>query len=139
MRSVVRSVKVNFLSALAGRQHLPVGHAHHVNALLQALKQGRDETAHASLPISISSHISAVVALVVNVASAMVLMKYRTGDANVRAVWLFSRNDALGNLAVVIAAAVIAVLFLHSASEILRDSLRELRADKPVSASPQSK
>jgi Co/Zn/Cd efflux system component len=46
----------------------------------------------------------AVVGLVVNVASAIVLMKHRTGDANVRAVWLFSRNDALGNLAVVIAA-----------------------------------
>lgn len=85
----------------------------------------------------------AIVALTVNAAAAMVLMKHRTGDANVRAVWLFSRNDALANLAVVIAAgvvwltgsawpdlivaAIIAGIFLHSAFEILRDSLRELR------------
>jgi hypothetical protein len=33
-----------------------VGHAHHVNALRQALKQGRDGTAHASLPISCIGH-----------------------------------------------------------------------------------
>ena len=37
----------------------------------------------------------AVVALAVNVAAAMVLMKHRDGDANVRAVWLFSRNDGV--------------------------------------------
>lgn len=47
-------------------------------------------------------------ALVVNVAAAVVLLPPRTGDANVRAVWLFSRNDALGNLAVVIAAVLVA-------------------------------
>src|SRR5688572_29204598 len=45
--------------------------------------------------------------LVVNVAAALVLIPHRTGDANVRAVWLFSRNDAIGNLAVVIAAVLI--------------------------------
>ena len=66
------------------------------------------------------------------------------GDANVRAVWLFSRNDAVGNVAVVAAAllvavmdspwpdlltaAVIAGLFLHSAVQIVRNARRELRS-----------
>jgi Co/Zn/Cd efflux system component len=84
-----------------------------------------------------------LVALVINVAAALVLLPYRTGDANVRAVWLFSRNDALGNLTVVIAAVlvawsgtawpdlivalVIAGLFLHSAWNIVRDARNELR------------
>lgn len=84
-----------------------------------------------------------LVALVVNVASAAVLIPHRTGDANVRAVWLFSRNDAIGNAAVVLAAllvawtaspwpdlavaVVIAGLFLHSAWSIVRDARSDLR------------
>src|SRR3546814_406123 len=36
-----------------------------------------------------------IIALAVNVAAALVLIPHRTGDANVRAVWLFSRNDAI--------------------------------------------
>lgn len=84
----------------------------------------------------------AVVALVVNIAAALVLIPHRTGDANVRAVWLFSRNDAIGNLAVVIAAGlvawldsewpdivvalVISGLFLHSAWSIVLDARRDL-------------
>ena len=83
-----------------------------------------------------------LVALVVNVASAAVLIPHRTGDANVRAVWLFSRNDAIGNAAVVVAAllvawtvspwpdlvvaVVIAGLFLHSAWSIVRDARSDL-------------
>lgn len=84
-----------------------------------------------------------VVALLVNVTSALVLSRFREGDANVRAVWLFSRNDAVANVAVIAAAglvawtgsawpdlavaAVIALLFLHSAYEILRGARAELR------------
>ena len=41
-----------------------------------------------------------VIALAINVAAAWVLIPHRTGDANVRAIWLCSRNDALGNVAV---------------------------------------
>ena len=83
-----------------------------------------------------------VIALVVNILSVLVLLQYRTGDANVRAVWLFSRNDAIGNLAVVVAAGlvawsgsmwpdlvvavVIAGLFLHSAWSIIADARRDL-------------
>lgn len=84
-----------------------------------------------------------LVGLVINVTAALVLLPHRSGDANVRAVWLFSRNDALGNLAVVIAAVlvawsgtgwpdlvvafVIAGLFLHSAWSIVTDARNELR------------
>ncbi len=83
------------------------------------------------------------VALAVNAAAA-VLIPHRTGDANVRAVWLFSRNDAIGNAAVVVAAglvwwtgtpwpdlavaAAIAGLFLQSSWSIVRDALGDLRA-----------
>jgi len=86
--------------------------------------------------------ILGAVALAVNVAAALVLIPHRTGDANARAIWLFSRNDALGNLAVLVAAAlvawtaspwpdlvvafVIAALFLQSAWSIVRDARREL-------------
>lgn len=82
-------------------------------------------------------------ALAVNVTAAFILSRYRDGDANVRAVWLFSRNDALANVAVIIAAglvawtgkawpdlvvaAIIAALFLHSAFEILRSARLELK------------
>lgn len=43
-------------------------------------------------------------ALAVNVAVAALLFRYRSGDANMRSVWLCSRNDAIGNLAVLAAA-----------------------------------
>ena len=83
-----------------------------------------------------------VMALAVNVAAAIVLIPHRTGDANMRAVWLFSRNDAIGNVAIVAAAflvawtdapwpdlvvsAAIAALFLHSAWMIIRDARTDL-------------
>ena len=70
------------------------------------------------------------------------MIPHRTGDANVRAVWLFSRNDAIGNVAVVVAAGlvawtstpwpdlvvavVIAGLFLHSSWSIVRDARTDL-------------
>lgn len=84
-----------------------------------------------------------MIALIVNISAALVLSRFREGDANVRAIWLFSRNDALGNIAVIIAAAlvawtgsawpdlvvaaVIALLFIHSAYEIIRSALSERR------------
>lgn len=88
--------------------------------------------------------IFGIIAFAVNVGAALVLMPHRTGDANMRAVWLFSRNDAIGNLAVVLAAGlvfvtespwpdlvvafVIAGLFLHSALSIVKDARTELQA-----------
>ena len=43
-------------------------------------------------------------ALAVNAGVAMLLYRFRTGDANMRSVWICSRNDALGNIAVMLAA-----------------------------------
>jgi len=45
-----------------------------------------------------------VLALAANVASVLILVRYKDGDANVRSVWLCSRNDAIGNIAVMVAA-----------------------------------
>lgn len=86
--------------------------------------------------------IFGAIALAVNIAAALVLIPHRKGDANVRAVWLFSRNDAIGNAAVVVAAglvwwtgtpwpdlvvaAVIAALFLQSAWSIVADARADL-------------
>jgi Co/Zn/Cd efflux system component len=47
----------------------------------------------------------AVLALLANAAVALLLYRYRDGDANMRSVWICSRNDVLGNLAVIAAAA----------------------------------
>src|SRR6478672_1919481 len=58
--------------------HLPVGHAHHVNALRQALKQGRDGTAHASLPISmcrLSKQLTTIVVSVHQIADVKVPLR----------------------------------------------------------------
>jgi len=46
-----------------------------------------------------------VLALVANAGVALMLYRFRGGDANMRSVWLCSRNDAIGNLAVILAAA----------------------------------
>jgi Co/Zn/Cd efflux system component len=93
-----------------------------------------------------------VLALAANVASVLILMRYKDGDANVRSVWLCSRNDALGNVAVMIAAAgvwatatawpdlivaaVMAGLFLTSSFQILRRAAAELRSTKTPALAP---
>nr|WP_222427402.1 hypothetical protein [Hyella patelloides] len=43
-------------------------------------------------------------ALVANVAVALMLFRFRSGDSDMRSVWLCSRNDAIGNVAVMVAA-----------------------------------
>lgn len=49
--------------------------------------------------------IVGIVALIANAGVAVMLYRYRSGDANMRSVWICSRNDAIGNIAVVLAAA----------------------------------
>jgi Co/Zn/Cd efflux system component len=82
-------------------------------------------------------------ALAANVASVVILMAYKDGDANVRSVWLCSRNDAIGNVAVMIAAlgvwgtmtawpdlivaAILGGLFFNSSIKILRHAWAEYR------------
>lgn len=83
-------------------------------------------------------------ALAANMASVALLMRYRDGDANVRSVWLCSRNDAIGNVAVMVAAlgvfgtgtawpdllvaGIMSALFLSSSVQILRQGMAEYRA-----------
>ena len=56
------------------------------------------------VPLATTMGAIALVALVANIAVAWMLYAFREGDANMRSVWLCSRNDAIGNLAVFIAA-----------------------------------
>lgn len=57
-----------------------------------------------SAPEAETMGIIGAAALVANVVVALMLYRYRTGDANMRSVWVCSRNDAIGNLAVMAAA-----------------------------------
>tara|TARA_Y100001972_G_scaffold124854_2_gene174922 strand:+ start:190 stop:834 length:645 start_codon:yes stop_codon:yes gene_type:complete len=84
-----------------------------------------------------------LLALTANMVSVLLLLRHRNGDANVRSVWLCSRNDAIGNLAVIFAASgvwatssawpdlivagVMASLFLWSSAQIVSQALSELR------------
>lgn len=87
----------------------------------------------------------AILALIVNVAVAVMLYRYRQGDSNMRSIWLCSRNDAIGNIAVLAAAAgvfasdsrwpdllvaaLIATLNLRAAAHVVRLARSELRTD----------
>jgi Co/Zn/Cd efflux system component len=87
-------------------------------------------------------------ALIANVIVAMLLYAFRSGDANARSVWLCSRNDAVANVAVILAAfgvfgtgtawpdlivaTAIALLALHSSRSVIAHALEELRAGAPV-------
>jgi Co/Zn/Cd efflux system component len=100
------------------------------------------------LPDEATMGVVGALALAVNVTAALLLLKYRDGDANVRSVWLCSRNDAIGNVAVLLAAgavaltatpwpdlivaAAMAALFLSSALGIVRQARAELVAAAPA-------
>lgn len=57
------------------------------------------------VPEPLTMGVIGALALVANVVVALMLYAFREGDSNMRSVWLCSRNDALGNIAVMIAAA----------------------------------
>lgn len=83
-------------------------------------------------------------ALVANVAVALILYRFRAGEANMRSVWICSRNDAIGNVAVVaaalgvfgtgtgwpdlIVAAILATLGISGGIQIMRQAASELRS-----------
>jgi Co/Zn/Cd efflux system component len=83
-------------------------------------------------------------ALAANVGVAILLYAYRNGDSNMRSVWLCTRNDALGNVAVIIAAlgvfgtgtawpdlivaVIMALLALTAAKQIVVQATRELKS-----------
>ncbi len=96
-----------------------------------------------TLPAAETMGIVGVLALVANLACAVMLWRHREGDANRRSVWICSRNDAIGNIGVVAAAAgvfgtgtawpdiavalVLASLGLSGGWQIMSQALGELR------------
>jgi Co/Zn/Cd efflux system component len=85
-----------------------------------------------------------LLALLANLTSVFILLRWREGDSNVRSVWLCSRNDAIGNVGVIAAGGLVAVtgtawpdlvvaallagLFLKSATAITIQALDELKS-----------
>jgi Co/Zn/Cd efflux system component len=98
---------------------------------------------HGTLPSAFTMGAVGFAALAANVASFGLLWAYRHGDANMRSAWICTRNDVLGNLAVLLAAlgvfgtgtgwpdiivaAIMAALALQGATMVVRQSLAELR------------
>jgi Co/Zn/Cd efflux system component len=97
-----------------------------------------------TLPSAFTMGAVGFAALVANAVSFGMLWVYREGDANMRSAWICTRNDVLGNLAVlfaavgvfgtgtgwpdIIVAAIMATLALQGAATVLRQSTDELRA-----------
>lgn len=95
-------------------------------------------------PEALTMGLIGILALVANIVSAIVLYTFKEGDANMRSVWLCSRNDAIGNIAVMIAALgvfgtnsvlpdlmvalVMAVLGLNSGIQIIKHARQEQKA-----------
>lgn len=96
-----------------------------------------------TVPEPVTMGAIGALALVANVTVAALLYAWREGDANMRSVWLCSRNDAIGNVAVMLAALgvfgtgsgwpdlavalVMGVLALSAASAVIRQARAELR------------
>jgi Co/Zn/Cd efflux system component len=59
---------------------------------------------YGTLPRAEVMGVVGIAALIVNGGVALMLYRFRTGDANMRSVWICSRNDAIGNAAVMLAA-----------------------------------
>jgi Co/Zn/Cd efflux system component len=103
-----------------------------------------------TLPSAFTMGAVGFAALAANAASFGLLWAYRGGDANMRSAWICTRNDVLGNLAVllaalgvfgtgtgwpdVIVAAIMAVLALQGAGMVVQQSLKELRQPLAVPA-----
>lgn len=99
---------------------------------------------HGVVPEPMTMGVIGVLALCVNAGVALMLYRFRSGDSNMRSVWLCSRNDAIGNVAVVVAAlgvfgigtgwpdfivaGIMATLALSAAVSLLGQARRELRA-----------
>jgi len=98
---------------------------------------------HGAAPQSEIMGVIGVAALLANGGVALMLYRFRTGDANMRSVWICSRNDAIGNVAVMLAAlgvfgtgsawpdlivaTIMAGLALTGGAQVLRQALGELR------------
>lgn len=99
-----------------------------------------------TLPKAEVMGIVGLLALVANASVALMLYRFRTGDSNMRSVWICSRNDAVGNIAVmaaaagvfgtgtgwpdVIVAATMASLSISGGWQIVRQAQGELRSSR---------
>lgn len=97
-------------------------------------------------PEAITMGAIGVLALVANVIAAVILYAFRDGDANMQSVWLCSRNDAIGNIAVIFAAIgvfgtgslfpdlivalIMALLGLTGGYRVVQQALRERQRDR---------
>jgi Co/Zn/Cd efflux system component len=105
---------------------------------------------HGTLPNAFTMGAVGFAALIANAASFGLLWAYREGDANMRSAWICTRNDVVGNLAVLLAAlgvfgtgtgwpdivvaAIMAALALQGAAVVVRQSVAELRQPVAVPA-----
>ena len=96
----------------------------------------------------------AVMALIANMSVAVMLYRFREGDSNMQSIWLCSRNDAIGNVAVLIAAVgvtasasrwpdlivamIIASLSLSAAYTVLKLAFQEMRVTSEESTISQT-
>jgi Co/Zn/Cd efflux system component len=106
------------------------------------------------LPHAFTMGSVGIAALLANLASFFLLWAYRTGDSNMRSAWICTRNDVLGNIAVLLAALgvfgsgagwpdlavaiVMAGLALQGAVAVLRQATAELRVDPLLRGRPSS-
>jgi Co/Zn/Cd efflux system component len=105
---------------------------------------------HGTLPSAVTMGAVGIAALAANAASFAILWRYRGGDANMRSAWICTRNDVLGNLAVLAAAAgvfgtgtgwpdvivavIMAALAVQGSVVVLRHARGELRGRLAVAA-----
>jgi Co/Zn/Cd efflux system component len=103
-----------------------------------------------TLPQAEVMGVVGILALIANAGVALMLFRFRRGDSNMRSVWICSRNDAIGNIAVVAAAAsvfgtgtgypdlivavIMAFLGISGGWQIIRQARGELRLDTPISS-----
>lgn len=108
--------------------------------------------ANGSVPHAPTMGVIGTLALVMNLICLVLLMAFRDGDANMRSVWICSRNDVIANVAVLLAAlgvfgtgtgwpdfmvaSLMAGLALQGAATILRDATQEWRQAERLSAVP---
>ena len=97
-------------------------------------------------PEAMTMGVIGVLALIANVIAAVVLYAFRDGDSNMQSVWLCSRNDAIGNVAVIFAAVgvfgtgslipdlvvavIMATLGLTGGYQVIKNALQERRENK---------
>ena len=99
-------------------------------------------------PEAITMGIIGILALIANLVSAAFLYTFRDGDANMQSVWLCSRNDAIGNVAVILAAVggfgtgsmlpdvivalIMAMLGLTAGYQVIQQARKERQEQKAV-------